>query len=198
MNTTENLNNIIVVSRYSELTPEIMLRLLKSGLNDFESGACEQYLSKEAKDYYQNAMALVYEYISKVEEKNYGVGELRTANRGLEALMWYRYDMSSKADIDGLPFNEFLMKDNLNDAISQMHDNISDLVKKANCEELWIQTDWYSKTELLKKWGYTLMTDPEDIHDENSIFPFHSKRELRMFEKIMGREFEEFDSYLRN
>lgn len=197
MQVTENKKNIIVVSRYSELTPKIMIRILKSELNDFESGFCEQYLSKAAKEYYQNATALVYEYISKVEKKNYDVGELRTANRGLEALMWYRYDVSSKADIDDLPFEEFLMKDNLKDAISQMHDNVADLVKKANCEELWRQTDWYSKTELLKKWGYTLMTAPEDIHDENSTFPFHSKRELRMFEKTMGREFEEFDSLLR-
>lgn len=238
MNATEDMDNIIVISRYSELTPEIMIRLLKSGLNDFEfgyyknekievptsndlmgfmtsfakyisaesktiklsdleSGSYEQHLSEVEKDYYLKAMALIHEYISKVEEKKYSVGEIRFANRGLEALMWHCYDVSSKTNIDDLPFDEFLLKDNLNDAILRMHDNVVDLVKKANCEEVWIHTDWYSKTDLLKMWGYTLLTDPEDIHDENSAFPFYSKRELRMFEKIMGREFEEFDSLLR-
>lgn len=233
-----NPDNFVVISRYSELTAEIMIKLLKSSLNDFEfgfykkgevevpaskdikdvmnsafkymslesevlklsdlqSGVCEKHLRKEVLEYYKAEMALIYEYINKLEEQEYGVGEIRLANRGLEALMWYRDEGDYGTGDNDLPFEEFLLMDELKDAASQMYDNIVYMVKKANCEKLWIRTDWRDKASFVKKWGYTLMVDPEDTYDEDSAFPYHSKRELKMFEKIMGREFEEFDPVLR-
>lgn len=233
-----NPDNFVVISKYSELTAEIMIKLLKSSVNDFEfgfykkgevetpeskdikdvmnsafkymslesealkladlqSGVCEKHLRKEVLEYYKVEMVLIYEYINKLEEQEYSVGEIRLANRGLEALMWYR-DEGEHPDLDDYSsFDEFLLIDDLKDAASQMYNNIVYLVKKSNCEKLWIRTDWRDKSNLVKKWGYTLMVNPEDTYDEDSDFPYHSIRELRMLEKIMGREFKEFDSVLR-
>lgn len=233
-----NPDHFVVISKYSELTAEMMIKLLKSSLNDFEfgfykkgevevpaskdikdvmnsafkymslesevlkladfqSGVCEKHLRKEVIEYYKAEMALICEYINKLEEQGYSVGEIRLANRGLEALMWYRDEGGYGAEDNDLPFEEFLLMDELKDATSQMYDNIVYMVKKANCEKLWIRTDWRDKADFVKKWGYTLMVDPEDTYDEDSAFPYHSQRELKMFEKIMGREFEEFDPILR-
>lgn len=232
-------DNIIVITRYADLTAETMVKLLKSGLNDFEfgfykkgdvevpnsrdirdiivsiakymskeshvlklsdfnDGNCEKYLDKAVMDYYESNMALVYEYIARVEKQELSVGEIRLANRGLEGLMWYRDEIARNSDvIENISFHDYLLKEDLNDAASSMYDNVVYLVKKANCEKLWIHTDWKTKAELVKKWGYTMMTDPEDMYDENSTFPYTSKRELRLFENVMGRDFEEFDSILR-
>lgn len=231
--------NIIVITRYADLTTETMVKLLKSSLNDFEfgfykkgevevpqsrdikdifvsiakymvkeshalklsdfdDGTCNKYLDKAVLDYYAENMALVYEYISRVQEQDLCVGDIRCANRGLEGLMWYRDEIARNSDVDeDISFHDYLLKEDLNDAASFMYDNVVYLVKKANCEKLWNRTDWNSKAELVNKWGYTMMTDPEDMYDEDSSFPYTSKRELRMFERIMGREFEEFDSILR-
>lgn len=234
----DNSDKIVVLTRYSELTPELMIRLLKSSLNDFEfgfykkgeaqkpaskdikdimiaafknmsiesealkladieSGVCEKHLSKEVVEYYKAAMALIYEYITRLEEQEYGVGEIRLANRGLEALMWYRDEGDHDSPDDSSTFEEVILNDELRDAASEMYDNVVHLVKRANVEKLWIHTDWIDKDRLVRKWGYTLMVDFEDTYDEDSAFPYYSKRELRTFERIMGREFEEFDSVLR-
>lgn len=155
---------------------------------------------------YENSRKLE-EYIAKLQGKRASVGEIRLANRGLEALMWYRDEVASKklSDLwdsnssfaENKSFKEKLYEDSFYSAATEMYDNVHELVRKANYENLWSWTNLSSKISLLDKWGYTMMVDSEDIHDENSTFPFHSKRELKIFEKIMGREFEEFDLVLR-
>lgn len=144
--------NIIVITRYADLTAETMVKLLKSGLNDFEfgfykecdvevpeskdikdiivsiakymskeshvlklsdfnSGICGKYLEKAVMDYYEDNMALVYEYISRVEKQELSVGEIRLANRGLEGLMWYRDEIARNSDADeDISFHDYLVK----------------------------------------------------------------------------------------
>lgn len=160
---------------------------VKGGLSRFKS--CN-YDNAKAQELHKDNVVLIYEYVSKLEEHNLNVGEVRCANRGLEALMWYRdemaeYNFTGEVDVRGL-----VLKVELEMVSEDIYDAVNDLVKMANFEEIWLWINATTKASLLSKWGHTLYEAPDDILDDNSPFPYHSKRELRLFEKVMGREFD--------
>lgn len=198
---TDTGTKLCIVSNYKDITSDIMLMVLKSGLKDFEFTS---NWTEESAKYEEDVMKLIHEYIHNVEIKMPSVDVLRCANRGLEALMSIREKEALKRSVElwddavnketTMSFSEKLNVDVINDAASEMLFNVNELVYKANFEEMWKDLRASRKNELCKEWGMTLGIAAEDKPLGDIA---HTKRELFTFEFVMGREFEEFDQYLR-
>lgn len=188
--------NIVVVTRYKDITSEIMLTMLKSGLNEFKFS----FFDEQSKLYEKETVDLIREYIYKLENVMPNVSVIRSANRGLEALMSIREDRALKnsceiwSDSNGKSFKEKLTDDRLNDAICEIVDKVYELVHNANFEDLWKNMNYWAKNDLLKDWN---MDWKDCTNDEVLSFGLFTKREISTFEGIIGIDFEEFDQYLR-
>ena len=82
----------------------------------------------------------------------------------------------------------------INSAVSETFYYVQELVNNANFETLWGNMNLSSKNELLKDWD---LTWKDCIHDDSVSIGLYTKFQMISFEHIMGREFEEFDQYLR-
>lgn len=188
--------NVIAVTMYESITPEVMLMMLKSGLNDFTFSCVDDY----TKSYVEETMGLIKEYIYRLEVMLPDVGVIRFANRGLEALMSIREDIALKrscdiwSDNNPKNFKKNLIEDSLNNVICEMYENVHELVNNANFEALWKSMSLSGKNDLLKKWNMTWKDCSNDI--SASSIPY-TKREMLLFEYFVGKEFEEFNQYLR-
>lgn len=192
----KNGTNVVAVTKYKDITPELMLMILKSGINALNLSRIDEY----AKPYVEDTMNLIKEYVFKLETIMPEVGVIRCANRGLEALMSIREDKALKrnceiwSDTDITLFKKKIEEDLINSAVSETFYYVQELVNNANFETLWGNMNLSSKNELLKDWG---LTWKDCIHDDSVSIGLYTKFQMISFEHIMGREFEEFDQYLR-
>lgn len=189
----KNGTNVVVVTKYKDITPELMLMILKSGINELNLSRIDEY----AKPYVEETMNLIKEYVFKLETIMPEVGVIRCANRGLEALMSIRKDKALErsceiwSDTDITHFKEKLEEELIIGAVSETFYYVQELVNNANFETLWVNMNVFSKDELLKDWG---LTWEDCVLDDIGIY---TKFQMTTFEHIMGRKFEEFDQYLR-
>ena len=189
----KNGTNVVVVTKYKDITSELMLMILKSGINELNLSRIDEY----AKPYVEETMNLIKEYVFKLETIMPEVGVIRCANRGLEALMSIRKDKALErsceiwSDTDITHFKEKLEEELIIGAVSETFYYVQELVNNANFETLWVNMNIFSKDELLKDWG---LTCEDCVLDDIGIY---TKFQMTTFEHIMGREFEEFDQYLR-
>ena len=189
----KNGTNVVVVTKYKDITPELMLMILKSGINELNLSRIDEY----AKPYVEETMNLIKEYVFKLETIMPEVGVIRCANRGLEALMSIRRDKALErsceiwSDTDITHFKEKFEEELITGAVSETFYYVQELVNNANFETLWVNMNIFSKDELLKDWG---LTWEDCVLDDIGIY---TKFQVTTFEHIMGREFEEFDQYLR-
>lgn len=189
----KNGTNVVVVTKYKDITPELMLMILKSGINELNLSRIDEY----AKPYVEETMNLIKEYVFKLETIMPEVGVIRCANRGLEALMSIRKDKALErsceiwSDTDITHFKEKLEEELIIGAVSETFYYVQELVNNANFETLWVNMNIFSKDELLKDWG---LTWEDCVLDDIGIY---TKFQMTTFEHIMGREFEEFNQYLR-
>ena len=189
----KNGTNVVVVTKYKDITPELMLMILKSGINELNLSRIDEY----AKPYVEETMNLIKEYVFKLETIMPEVGVIRCANRGLEALMSIRRDKALErsceiwSDTDITHFKEKFEEELIIGAVSETFYYVQELVNNANFETLWVNMNIFSKDELLKDWG---LTWEDCVLDDIGIY---TKFQMTRFEHIMGREFEEFDQYLR-
>lgn len=189
----KNGTNVVVVTKYKDITPELMLMILKSGINELNLSRIDEY----AKPYVEETMNLIKEYVFKLETIMPEVGVIRCANRGLEALMSIRRDKALErsceiwSDTDITHFKEKFEEELITGAVSETFYYVQELVNNANFETLWVNMNIFSKDELLKDWG---LTWEDCVLDDIGIY---TKFQITTFEHIMGREFEEFDQYLR-
>lgn len=188
--------NVVAVTMYKDITPELMLMILKSGINEIDFSRTDEY----AKPYVEETMNLIKEYVFKLEAIMPEVGIIKCANRGLEALMSIREDKALKrsceiwSDTDSTRFKEKLVEDTINNAVSETYFYVKDLVNKANFEVLWKNMSFSERVELARGWGMTLN---DCIYDSSVLFMTYTRFEIKSFEQVMGREFEEFNIYLR-
>ena len=189
----KNGTNVVVVTKYKDITPELMLMILKSGINELNLSRIDEY----AKPYVEETMNLIKEYVFKLETIMPEVGVIRCANRGLEALMSIRRNKALErsceiwSDTDITHFKEKFEEELIIGAVSETFYYVQELVNNANFEILWVNMNIFSKDELLKDWG---LTWEDCVLDDIGIY---TKFQITTFEHIMGREFEEFDQYLR-
>lgn len=187
--------NVVAVTMYKNITPELMLMILKSSINELNLSRIDEY----AKPYVEDTMNLIKEYVFKLEIIMPEVGVIRCANRGLEALMSIREDKALKRNCEiwsdtDITFRKKIEEDLINSAVSETFYYVQELVNNANFETLWENMNPSSKNELLKDWG---LTWKDCIHDDSVSIGLYTKFQMISFEHIMGREFEEFDQYLR-
>ena len=68
--------NVKDIITYKDITPELMLMILKSNINEFNLSCIDEY----AKPYVEETMNLIKEYVFKLETIMPEVGVIRCAN----------------------------------------------------------------------------------------------------------------------
>lgn len=194
------------VKKYEDVTSEKILEVLIDGIRRL---APYEGTTQESKEYYDDTVGLLKEYSEKLGEQKLSVGEVVCSTRGLAALMSYRENVAIESSnvlwkpelvprdnkIIRKIFLECLEEDDLYLYISSLASEVEEIAEAAVYRDIWINTGFATKQALYKEWGMTFGDDNDDIPEPLNL-PF-TKREMKSFEKVMGREFAEFDEILR-